>query len=302
MYGFGFGLDVPLMKFGTQSVIGSPAAVNDGKCGDSFALQQMLADLGVYSGTVDGAIGSGTMTALRKFSEVTGVPYDKGTFPKATVCQAVMDTWAAKMAPPPPAAASTASPTMAGGVKFQRFAAKAFVARSAADSARATGAGARGGDVTVAGEGSWWASLSGGAQLAIVGGGLAAVGAVAYLMLGRKRAAPNPRRRARKKIAASTTIAAIIAMLDDEGYALAAREAHPDLSPDKAMRTTALEIRRAARAGALLWTFARIVTTDASRLDMRSASGRRLPDADWEGAEEALVDLYQHRPTRRNSR
>lgn len=190
-YGFGFSLDVPMMKFGTQSAVGAPAAVSDGKCGDSFALQQMLTDLGVYSGGVDGAIGSGTMTALRKFSEVTGVPYDKGTFPKAPMCQALMDTWAAKMAP----AATPSTTTPASSGTASPFRVSAAAARALLKPKTGAPAGSTSRDVTVAGAGDgWWSEQGSTTKALVIGGGLAVIGVAAYLMMG-KRAVPNQRRR-----------------------------------------------------------------------------------------------------------
>jgi lysozyme family protein len=189
MFGFGFGLDVPMMKFGTMSTIGAPAASNEGTCSDPFALQQMLKDLGYYGGAIDGAIGSGTMTALRKFAEETGAPYTKGTFPKAATCQAVMDAWAAKMAPaqvPAPSPTAQASGSGPGHFLLSPTLMQSLFKKTSTPTSGSAAPGS-----------SWWGSQTTVTKVAVVGGALVVVGGVAYLVLGKKRATPNRRRRRR---------------------------------------------------------------------------------------------------------
>lgn len=176
----GFGLDVPMLKFGTQSTIGHPTADNSGTCGDSFAVQQMLKDLGYYSGAIDGAIGSGTMLGLRNFATASGISYTPGTFPKGSVCSALMDAWSAAHQPQQLVSSSPApAPVSRLLVNPSVF----FVPKTTREVVQ-TNAG-------------WWGSLTTIEKVAIVAGSVLALGVVAKLLT-KKQAVANRRRRRRK--------------------------------------------------------------------------------------------------------
>jgi len=212
MYGYGYGgyghlglgIDVPYYK-GTLPVTGHPVADNSGMCGDAFAVQQMLYDLGLYTGKIDGAFGSGTFGGLSKIAAAAGVPYPPNSFPKADVCQALITAWQAKMAPaaaPPPAAPPPGAPPPAGapGI-FHPALIQAFpgllrvrpplVREAAVARPPPTGAMDR--------MKSWWGAASTTEKIAVVGGGVLVLGAIAYLVMP-KKAAANPRRRRRRRV------------------------------------------------------------------------------------------------------
>jgi hypothetical protein len=204
-YGYlGLGIDVPYVKFGTTSGVGHPVADNSGTCGDAFAVQQMLKDLGFYGAAIDGMFGTGTFKAIRLFAEANGVPYVSGTFPKTDVCQALINAWQAQMAPaapaaPPPAAApppTTVAPKpapslismiqLAPALQRIRLTRPTTTTRAAALAPAPTG--------TMDRIKRWWGSASTVQKLAVVGGGVAIVGGVLYLIMP-KTATANPRRR-----------------------------------------------------------------------------------------------------------
>lgn len=187
---FGFGIDVPYTK-GTQQVLGHPVANNSGICGDSFALQQMLMDLGFYSGGIDGQIGNNTLKSVRLFADAFAVPY-AGSFPQAPVCQALMDAWTAKMGMSTPPAPTGTVPT--GKLTF--VAAKPRI-RLTAKGASAVGPSGSSGAMTSVG--SWWSSLSTPMKVGVVTGGFVIVGGIVWITMGKTMATPNRRRRRRMR-------------------------------------------------------------------------------------------------------
>lgn len=184
---FGFGIDVPYVKNMTQ-VIGQPVADNSGKCGDSFAVQQMLAELGLYAGQIDGQLGPQSLKAIRVFAESIGLSTG-GTFPKADVCQALISAYTAKMA----ATAPTASPS----TRWSKYTVskvmrpRIIVLKKPDGTTEYVEANAG----PLAKMGDWWDAQSTMTKVAVVGGGVAVVGGIAWLAMGRKRATPNRRRR-----------------------------------------------------------------------------------------------------------
>lgn len=216
---YGFGIDVPYIK-GTTTFVGHPVADNSGTCASSFAVQQMLSDLGYYTGPIDGAIGTGSMTALRKFSEATGVPYVKGTFPKAATCQGLIDAWvkskspavASKAVPTAAAPAPASAPTsvkISFGPSAQAFAEcmrKELASKKAGGpynpskcTAILSGASSEA-SMTAAPVGffdkmkAWWGRQSTMVKVGVVGGGAAAVGLLVLTSTG-SVATANRRRR-----------------------------------------------------------------------------------------------------------
>lgn len=184
---FGFGIDVPYVR-NMQQVIGNPAAVNDGKCGDSYALQQMLADLGLYAGMVDGQLGPQSLKAIRLFAESVGLSTGGG-FPKADVCQALISTWTAKMAATAPAASNGKRPTYTAVKPRAKF----ILQRQADGTTAYVEAG------PLARLGGWWDEQSTLTKVVVVGSGVAVVGGVAWFAMGGKKAfTPNRRRRRRR--------------------------------------------------------------------------------------------------------
>lgn len=209
-FGGGFGLDVPYTKPNGDIGAAALTANASGTCGSLYGVQQILTDLGFYSGKIDGQMGSGTFTALRTWSESTGGPYTKGTYPNAATCQALMSQWAAKSTPAPapvqtaapaqsqsyPSAGVSTSPVSApvstasaGGSKVAVLSSSKVnkALHAAVTGTRAPGSG--GGPL------AWFQAQSTPVKAAVVGGGVLAVGGIAYLAFGRKTATPNRRRR-----------------------------------------------------------------------------------------------------------
>ena len=186
---FGFGIDVPYVKNMTQ-VIGQPVASNDGKCGDSWAVQQMLAELGFYAGQVDGQIGPQSLKAIRTFAESVGLSTG-GTSPKADVCQAIISAYTAKMAAAGPTAPSTTRPRYTiSRVMRPRI----IVLQKQPDGSTVPVEVEAG---PIARLGVWWDEQTTLTKVAVVGGGVAVVGGIAWLAMGGKKAVPNRRRRRR---------------------------------------------------------------------------------------------------------
>lgn len=93
---YGMGLDVPYIKKGTTvSKIGKAVADNSGSCGNAYALQEMLKDLGYYTGDIDGSIGNLTIKAWQTFAKDKGLSTNGAFFPQKVHCQAIMDAWEA---------------------------------------------------------------------------------------------------------------------------------------------------------------------------------------------------------------
>lgn len=189
---FGFGIDVPYVKNMTQ-VIGQPVADNSGKCGDSYAVQQMLAELGYYAGQVDGQLGPQSLKAIRVFAESVGLSTG-GTFPKADVCQAIISAYTAKMA----ATAPTASPSTTWRSRYtvSKVTRPRIIVLKKPDGTMEYVEADAGPFAKI---GGWWGEQSTMTKVAVVGGGVAIVGGIAWLTMGRKKVVPNRRRRRHRR-------------------------------------------------------------------------------------------------------
>jgi hypothetical protein len=206
-YGYlGLGIDVPYTTATGATKVGHPAADGSGTCADPFAVQQMLKDLGYYNKAVDGQFGTGTFTALASFAQSHGVSYTTA-YPKADLCQALMDAWQANQsapvspAPPPapgpapaPAPGTPSISTISPEV-LQRFARLIRPGMLLPHPATAT-APTRFSTPAPTGIKAWWSKASTTTKLAVVGGGVLALGALAYFLIP-MAAVANPRRRRR---------------------------------------------------------------------------------------------------------
>jgi hypothetical protein len=187
MYGFsayaGLGLDVPMMKFGTTPAVGHPVADSSGTCSDSFAVQQMLNDLGFGPLVVDGQIGNATFAALKKFAQSTGTSYG-GAFPQASLCQALMDAWQAQKGSVAPAA-PTPAPVSRPASVFLNPAILASIAQKPAAVPSVSPISSPG----------WWSGQSTTMKAVVIVGGIAVLGTVVYLATKKRQAKANARRR-----------------------------------------------------------------------------------------------------------
>lgn len=195
----GFGLDVP-WAYGVANV--DPTK---GYCGSIAGLQQMLAELGFYKGTVDGKWGSGTQTAVVKFAQANLPPGALTAGINPTFCQAVIDKWQALHGPPP----GTSPPAPSGGTSTG----KKMISPTVMSQIIGPFQMGPGGATTTTGaepaveapreEGvmGWWSSQSTGTKVAIGIGAAAVVGLAIYALMGAGGAAatPNPRRGRRRR-------------------------------------------------------------------------------------------------------
>jgi hypothetical protein len=173
-------------------------------CGSKFGMQQMLQDLGYYTGIIDGKVGTGTMAAMKTFGAEHGVPI-VGSLSNAW-CQKLMDVWQARMqpapapspAPPPPAGRPNGQPPSNGGP---------VTTPGNGNGTPAAPSNGNGNGVTPAAPGAgpidkakaWWNEQSTGVKAAIGIGGVAIVGLIIYALVGgKKKATPNRRRRYRR--------------------------------------------------------------------------------------------------------
>jgi hypothetical protein len=132
-------------------------------CGGIKPLQQMLQDLGLYTGKIDGDAGTGTLNAVVAFAKQHGLPTTGIT---KSYCNALIDAWNAKMATPP--APEPGAPPVPG-----------------APAAPAPDAGAPNGPMVLAeqqGVMAKWQALPTAAKVGIVGGAVLVLGGTIYLI------------------------------------------------------------------------------------------------------------------------
>lgn len=194
----GFGLDVP-WAYGVANVDPSK-----GYCGSIAGLQQMLQELGYYTGTVDGEWGSGTQNAVIKFAQANLPPGALTSGINPTFCQAVIDKWQALHAPPPsagtpaPSAAPTAGKFMLSSAALSKLTVPLKIGPGGA--VTTTAAAPTPEAVREEGVMGWWGSQSTGTKVAIGIGAAAVVGLIIYGLMGMggRAATPNPRRGRRR--------------------------------------------------------------------------------------------------------
>lgn len=166
---YGFGLDVPYIKKGTTiAKIGKAVADNSGRCGDAYALQEMLKDLGYYKGDIDGQLGSQSIAAWQSFCKDYGVSTSGATFPQKTQCQAIMDSWEASQSPGTP----ESPPPLPGGSSASQQPVNVTVtpkpkAKSSSKSGMA----------------KFWEDRSTAEKAALIGGGLFAVAGTLFALM-----------------------------------------------------------------------------------------------------------------------
>lgn len=195
----GFGLDVPYAD--AQGSTKQAHAGTGSLCssdGNAMALQAMLADLGFYSGKLDGMMGTGTRGAVTAFAASQGI--DPGTyFSTGSICQAIMDAWQAKKgAVAPSAPPATATPTAANPLLASRLFINPAIIAAFAKSASARSATTSGGVVAAPGSGitGWWSAQNSTTKIGIGVGAAAIVALGVYLTMGSapRAATPNTRR------------------------------------------------------------------------------------------------------------
>lgn len=188
----GFGLDVPYSD-AQGSTVTATAGTGTlcGTSGNALALQAMLADLGFYTGKIDGQMGPGTRSAVTAFAAAQSV--DPGAYyPTGAICQAIINAYELKHAPAPAAAAPATSALVGGGRIFLNPAILAAFAtpRSGTPAARAPAAAAP----AAGGVMGWWGAQSSTMKIGI-GVGVAAVLALGiYAAVGVKPKAATPNR------------------------------------------------------------------------------------------------------------
>jgi hypothetical protein len=115
----GFGLDVPTSSGVVQTDPSRPAQF----CGSSTGMQQMLSDLGYYSGPINGDPNQATAAAIYYFAKDHGMSVASGL--TKTFCLALEQEWqkvAGGTSPPPVQAVPapvpvTTVPTTGGGLQ-----------------------------------------------------------------------------------------------------------------------------------------------------------------------------------------
>ncbi len=170
-------------------------------CGSKFGLQQMLADLGFYAGSIDGDVGPQTLSAARDFAVQHGAPLEGGI--TAAYCQRLIDVWTAAMQAPPPAAEPAPAPTT--GMRVTPQALRVLSRRIGMPGAPAVTAeqpGIPAPQPTVnGGIMGWWNAQSTLTKVAVGVTGAALIGYVLFAVFGKKKrgaaATPNRRRRYR---------------------------------------------------------------------------------------------------------
>lgn len=215
---YGLGLAVP------TSIPGMPAdhasnmaATGFNYCGSKYGFQQMLLDLGYYSGAIDGAIGPKSNAAAREFAQENGVLWQG--VPSNEFCQKLMDVWEARMGggPPDPAPAPATSTRTRLVSKYSPLARRVVWqgAKPATTTPTGTPAQTDNGQPAAKAEAepkgiidkamAWWNGQSTGTKVAIGVGGAAVVGTIIYLLAagGGETAKATPNRRRQRRYASN---------------------------------------------------------------------------------------------------
>jgi hypothetical protein len=209
---------VPYVDSKGQSGSGNLCADQSGKCGDVKALQGALQYLGYGPIDIDGVLGTQTSKALKNYAADKGIPFI-GPYAGWELCEPMVKEYAAESAAP--AAAPTQADNIAKMAALRKMASvtkPAVVTKGGTPSSGAPteadykafceqNPGAVWDTVakkcisgppttTIDKIEHWWFGLGTVAKYAIIGGGVAVVGGVAYLLITKKpkAAVANARR------------------------------------------------------------------------------------------------------------
>ena len=232
----GFGLDVPYTDAqGSTKMASASTGSLCSTAANALALQAMLADLGYYTGKVDGIMGTGTRDAVKAFAAAQGI--DPGVYYSGgAICQSIMDAYEAKHAPAP-AAAPAASPLVGGG---RLFLSPAILAAFAKSTPRAGTTPAVAPAAPAPGVMGWWGAQSTTMKIGIGVGAAAVLALGIYAAVGGKAATPNKRRKAMHRRPPSSP---------DKKRLHAWRRAYRDATPKRDQVRVAFGEREKPRAG-----------------------------------------------------
>ncbi len=187
--GFGASADCNTLNYKTnKGVEGQGQLCPTGQnCGNPFALQQALNDLGFGPIDVDGAVGPQTYAAIAKAMATYGVSYTSGA-PSALVCQTISDAWNAKYYGPAPTTSTntgttTASTAAVRGTLIKRTPVLVSAIRQMTTGTATTKEGELPTDAGVVDKTkAWWGGLGTPAKVGVVAGGVAVLGLLAYAL------------------------------------------------------------------------------------------------------------------------
>ena len=183
--------------------IGNLCVDQSGVCGDAFALQSALNALGYGPVPVTGSIGPETNAALARYAKAHGIPYP-GSLAGPELCEPMVKEYGAgstgtSTTPTQPTIARKIMSTSAGLRTAAASKGVASTTKFGAPASVAPGAPGSAADTTPVAPAStsWWGGLPTWEKYAIVGGGVAVVGAIAYYLtvLKPKNAVANKKRR-----------------------------------------------------------------------------------------------------------
>jgi len=184
----GFGLAVPTPIPGNPGHVADVQPHGYNYCGSKHGMQQMLQDLGYYSGPIDGKIGTSTIIAMKAFGVDHGVPIAGNTLDDEW-CQRLMDVWQQKVQSqvvvpahheePLPVEPVPSEPASNGPVP------NGSLPVPAPGNGNGTTVPAPQGPIDKAKD--WWNRQTTGVKVAMGIGGVAIVGLIVYALVGKKK-------------------------------------------------------------------------------------------------------------------
>jgi hypothetical protein len=212
--GYGaFGLAVPVPLPGQPNNVADMKPVGHSYCGSKFGFQQMLADLGFYSGAIDGKIGPGTLGAAEDFATTHGAPW--GGPLSNEFCVKLIEVWTASQAQPA-ADPVTQTPTTTSRQmvtlskvprSILRLRPSTVATQQAQTATQPNGNGNGNGGGLLDRIKAWWGSQSTVTKGAVGVGAAGIVGLVIYSFVKKggapATATPNPRKRNKEKFIAA---------------------------------------------------------------------------------------------------